>query len=117
MAEKPDSKQGSNPEALGTVAPVAPRVPNPRRVLAGRMNRQKRGEITPEGKEKLRQTALCNRPWMLSTGPKTAHGRATVARNGKARQKGPTSVREARREARAVRYMIQEMRQARQPQL
>jgi hypothetical protein len=80
------------------------------------MNRQKRGEITPAGREKLRQTALRNRPWMLSTGPKTAHGRAAVARNGKARQQGATSVREARREARAVRDLIRDLREARSQQ-
>jgi len=85
-------------------------------VLAGCLNRKKRGELTPEGREKLRQTALRNEPWRFSTGPKTANGKATVAQNGRARQKGPTSVRAARTEARAVRDLIHAMRAARRLQ-
>ena len=71
-------------------------IQNPRRILAGRLNQKKRGEITQEGREKLRQTALRNQPWQFSTGPRTTEGKAIVARNGKARQKGATSVREKR---------------------
>jgi hypothetical protein len=50
------------------------------------------------------------KPWAA-----TVEYQAVVARNGKARQKGPTSVREARAEARAVRELIRAMRQARAP--
>ena len=64
--------------------------PNPRRVEAGRRNRKKWKGFTPEGLERLRQAALTNRPWEHSTGPRTPEGKARVAANGKARQKGPT---------------------------
>ncbi len=107
MDRKLDTKPG---RALGTPAAPAPAgIPNSRRVLAGRLNRRRRGPITPEGREKLRQSALRNKPWQFATGPQTAEGKAVVARNGKVRQKGPTSVREARAEARAVRGLIQAM--------
>jgi hypothetical protein len=55
-----------------------------------------RGPLSPEGRERLRQAALANRPWEKSTGPKTAAGKAVVADNGRARQKGPMSVRQQR---------------------
>ena len=62
---------------------------NAKRVAAGRRNRQKRGPLTPEGREKLRQAALKNRPWEKSTGPRTAEGKARSAANGqKGRQPG-----------------------------
>jgi hypothetical protein len=50
---------------------------------------------------------------MYSTGPKTARGKAIVADNGRACQKGPTSVRAARREARAARELIHALRAVR----
>lgn len=55
--------------------------PNPKRVAAGRRNRKKRGPLTRGGREKLRQTALKNRPWEKSTGPKTPEGKARSAAN------------------------------------
>ncbi len=66
------------------------------RVDAGRRNRQLRGPLSPEGRERLRQAALANRPWEKSTGPTTPAGKAVVADNGRARQKGPMSVRQQR---------------------
>jgi hypothetical protein len=57
MKEKPDGKVGSNPEIPVAAVPTRARAPNPRRVLAGRLNRQKRGQLTPQGREILRQTA------------------------------------------------------------
>ena len=68
--------------------------PNPKRVAAGRLNRQKNKDLTPAGREKLRQAALANRPWRYATGPKTPAGKARVALNGKLRQKGERSGRE-----------------------
>jgi hypothetical protein len=50
----------------------------------------------------LRAAALVNRPWLHSTGPKTAEGKARVAENGRGRQAGEPSVRELRRELAAV---------------
>jgi hypothetical protein len=66
------------------------------RVDAGRRNRQLRGPLSAEGRERLRQAALANRPWEKSTGPTTPAGKAVVAANGRARQKGLMSVREQR---------------------
>jgi hypothetical protein len=59
--------------------------PDPKRVLAGRLNRLKRRGITPEGREKLRQLALVNRPWQFATGPRTPEGKARAAANGRRR--------------------------------
>jgi hypothetical protein len=73
-----------------------PPSPNPRRVAAGRLNWQKRRGLTPEGRERLRQSALANRPWEHATGPRTAAGKSQAARNGKVRQKGAQSVREVK---------------------
>jgi hypothetical protein len=41
--------------------------------------------LTPEGRERLRLTALANRPWEHSTGPKTPEGKSRSAANGKIR--------------------------------
>ena len=77
-------------------------LPNPRRVAAGRLNRGKRGPLTPEGRERLRQAALAGRPWRFATGPKTAAGKARVAENGKRRLGGELSAREVRRQLAAL---------------
>jgi hypothetical protein len=70
--------------------------PNPKRVAAGRLNRLKRGPLTPEGRERLRQAALANQPWLASTGPRTAAGKVKAAVNGKRRQTSERSVGEVR---------------------
>ena len=67
------------------------------RQIAGRLNRQKRRGISPEGRERLRAAAVKNQPWRHSTGPRTARGRAQSIMNGKRRQRGQISVRERRR--------------------
>jgi hypothetical protein len=69
---------------------------NPKRVAAGKLNRSKRKGLTPAGRERLRQAALRTRPWLRSTGPTSAAGKAQAVRNGKRRQLGPLSVRELR---------------------
>ena len=74
------------------------RAPNPRRVAAGRLNRQRRGALTPAGRLRLRQAALRDRPWEHATGPTTLEGRARAASNGRHRQTGPISRRQARAE-------------------
>src|SRR5437016_5180968 len=63
--------------------------PNPKRVLAGKLNRAKRLGLTPAGREKLRRLALEHRPWRFSTGPRTPEGKAKVAANGRKSQRGP----------------------------
>src|SRR5262245_11399698 len=65
--------------------------PNPRRVLAGRLNHAKRKDLTPAGRERLRQSALVNRPWLFSTGPRSPQGKARSAANGKFKQTGEQS--------------------------
>ncbi len=97
-----DTELGSNPAA-----------PNPHRVAAGRLNRAKRKGLTPEGRERLRQAALGNRPWLFSTGPRTTAGKATAARNGDRRQFGLLSVRELRAELAALRGLARQMGDAR----
>jgi hypothetical protein len=72
-------------------------LPSPRSV-AGKANRARRNGLTPAGREKLRQAALAKKPWVFSTGPRTAAGKAQAALNGKHRQLGPISIRELRRE-------------------
>ena len=84
--------------------------PNPRRVAAGRRNRQLRKGLTPEGRERLRQAALANRPWESSTGPRTPEGKAKVALNGKKGQKGPVSVRQLRAHLAGLRGLLADMR-------
>jgi hypothetical protein len=80
--------------------------PNPRRVAAGRSNRAKRKGLTPAGRERLRRAALRNRPWRFATGPQTAAGKARSARNGRARQRGPVSVRRLRAGLADVRALL-----------
>jgi hypothetical protein len=59
--------------------------PNPRRVAAGRRNRQRWQGFTPDGLQRLRQQAQQNRPWQHSTGPKTAQGKSRSAANWRKR--------------------------------
>jgi hypothetical protein len=63
--------------------------------------------------ERLRQAALAARPWERSTGPRTPEGKARVAANGKARQKGPSSVRERRAELAEFQHLIAQMQASR----
>jgi hypothetical protein len=78
------------------------RTPNPDadpgRVAAGKIHYARRKGLTAEGLERLRTAALANQPWLRSTGPKTAAGKARSAANGRAPQKGEKSVRERRAE-------------------
>jgi hypothetical protein len=71
---------------------------NPRRVAAGRLNREKRGPLSEQGRQKLRETALAHRPWEHSTGPTTAEGKTKSAANGRKRQRGAKSSRQIRKE-------------------
>ena len=88
-------------------------VPSPARSAAGKANRSKRTGLTPEGRERLRRAALANRPWLHSTGPTTAAGKAKAARNGKRRQVGLVSVRELRADLAGLRSLVAEMTAAR----
>jgi hypothetical protein len=87
--------------------------PNPRRA-AGRLNRQKRRGLTPEGRERLRQAALAGRPWLHATGPKTAAGKARAAENGKRGQGNSPPAREVRRQLAALTGLAADMAALRQ---
>ncbi len=80
--------------------------PNPRRVAAGRANRQKRGALTADGRERLRAAAQINRPWEHSTGPRTPAGKIQAKLNGKRRQTDVLSIREARAELARVSALL-----------
>lgn len=49
--------------------------------------------LTPEGRQRLRESALRRKPWQYSTGPKTPEGKARTARNGCWRQRNDLSER------------------------
>jgi hypothetical protein len=87
---------------------------NPKRVIAGRANRRRRGPLTEAGRQRLREAALLHKPWKHATGPRTAAGRAQAALNGKRRQRGPQSVREVRAALAPVRKLLEQMRETRQ---
>jgi len=69
---------------------------SPKRIAAGKLNRAKRRGLTADGRERLRRSARINRPWVFSTGPRTAEGKARAAANGRLRQKGEQSCRQLR---------------------
>ena len=102
--------------AISDGAPVSEklaRVPNPKRVSAGRLNRQKWPGITAEGRERLRESCLKHAPWKLSTGPRTVEGKARSAANARVLQKGPMSVRQRRAEVSELLGLVGLMRQTR----
>ena len=49
---------------------------NPKRIIAGRANRRRRGPLTEAGRQRLREAALLHKPWKHATGPRIAAGRA-----------------------------------------
>lgn len=51
------------------------------RQLAGKLARQRWKGFTPEGLERLHDSAKKNRPWEHSTGPKSADGKRRSALN------------------------------------
>lgn len=98
-----NTELGSNP----------PAIPNPKRVAAGRLNWAKRKGLTDEGRERLRRAAHANKPWLLSTGPRTPAGKAMAAANGKKRQKGLLIVRELKADLKQLRAVLSDMSAAR----
>ena len=50
----------------------------------------------PEDRLRLREQCLARRPWLGSTGPRTAEGKRRSAANGMLRRPDPQSVRQAR---------------------
>ena len=86
---------------------------NPRRVAAGRRNRLLRRGLSAEGRQRLREAALANRPWEHSTGPRTAAGRLQAIVNGKRRQTGSRSVRELRGDLAPLRELLKTIQEQR----
>ena len=81
---------------------------NPRRVEAGRLNRRKRGPLTPAGRERLRQAIHRVQPWREATGPRTPAGKQRAAQNGKRRQLGTLSTRQVRAELAQISHLLQD---------
>ncbi|MFO1065508.1 MAG: hypothetical protein U0892_16715 [Pirellulales bacterium] len=54
---------------------------NPRRVAAGKRNREKSAGISAEGRLRLSEAAHRNRPWEASMRPKTEAGKLRSSRN------------------------------------
>ena len=88
-------------------------VPNPRRVAAGRANRLRRGPLTEAGRKRLRAKAIEHEPWLQSTGPRSEAGRAQAASNGRHRQAGLLSGRQARAKLAEVRSLIRAIHETR----
>jgi len=72
--------------------------PSAARQASGRASWAKRRGFTPEGLQRLRESAIKNQPWRFSTGPRTAEGKAKVANNSRSRQTGPVSRRQLQAE-------------------
>jgi hypothetical protein len=85
------------------------RTPSPARQAAGRANRVKRGPLTEEGRERLRQAAQQYQPWRFATGPRTPSGKSISASNGAKHRGGERGVRELRRETAEVLSLAAEM--------
>ncbi len=82
--------------------------PNPRRSEAAKRNRAKRKGLTEEGRKRLSRAAIEKKPW-LHVGPATLKRKLQSVINGKVRQKGEFSVREARAQVKASREFLQSL--------
>ena len=87
-------------------------ISNPKRVLAGRVNRMKRGPLPLESIYRMRDAINRNKPWKRSTGPRTPAGKAIVARNGKVRQINSRSIREIRADICGIMCLIEANRKS-----
>ena len=105
------AKEGSKPAPIEQPASLAS--PNPLRSAAGKQNRARRGPLTDEGRERLREAAFRNQPWKFSTGPTTTAGKRVAAQNGRKRQRGPWSTRQIRAELAELHALVEEMQNAR----
>ena len=87
-------------------------ISNPKRVLAGRVNRMKRGPLPLESIYRMRDAINKNKPCKRSTGPRTPAGKAKVTRNGKVRQINPRSIREIRADISGIMCLIEANRRS-----
>ena len=75
-------------------------------VEAAGVKRPRMGPRTPEGLERLRQSAFTNRPWERSTGPRSATGKMRSSLNSIVHGKETAARRRFRRDAfRLIRAM------------
>lgn len=87
--------------------------PSPRRVEAGRRNRQLQKGFTEAGRAILREGIFERKPWLHSTGPGSAAGKAKSARNGRLTKKGYKGTREAARAVSAANKQVRKLRMLR----
>ncbi len=84
-------------------------MPSPRHAEVLKCNRAKRKGLTEEGRKRLREAAMATKPWQHAKGPTTSEGRKQSVINGKVRQKGEFSVREARAQVKANQEMLRQI--------
>lgn len=70
---------------------------------ANRRNLRKAGQLTEEGRARLREAARRNRPWEHTTGPRTAEGLARSSKNALKHGRDTNEAREFRE--RALRFL------------
>ena len=83
-----------------------PVVKNPKRVIAGRINGPRRRPWSSEDRERQRENALRQRPWLYATGPRTPEGKQRSAANGPHQHRPPGSQRAVRASLADVRMLI-----------
>jgi hypothetical protein len=64
---------------------------------------------TPEGLQRLRESALKNQPWRYTRGPTTPEGKAKVAENGRYAQKSAVSRRQREKAVADAHTLLAEM--------
>ena len=109
-----DTELASNSPGATAGGGTPARIPNARRVAAGKRNWALRKGLTEEGRQRLREAARRNQPWKHSTGPRTPEGKARSAQNARKRQLGPRSVRQLKRDLADLRGLLADMRANRQ---
>ena len=70
-----------------------------KQIHANRRNLAKRRGLTPEGRERLRQSAINNKPWQQATGPRTEAGRPRTRMNALTHGRDTSDPRVLRRDA------------------
>ncbi|WP_146602802.1 hypothetical protein [Novipirellula aureliae] len=69
--------------------------------------------MSEEGRERLRQAALANKPWLRATGPRTPEGKERSAANSQRQKKGAKSVRERRAAIADINALLMTLRECR----
>lgn len=74
--------------------------------------RRRRPRLTPEARERFRQNALRHRPWLKSTGPKTAEGKARCCHNARKYPRSPSTLHTILADALGVAMQLAAVRQS-----